>query len=167
MPRGRYPRNEIVVRKQEKMMDENSIQNLDIQGKLAIDLFLKEGMSARESIRVAFDKELDENNASKYFMKMLDDGMLRAYYEANVEELRERGEEKSLWTRSLAVNTLTKLISKAEEELYDEEKPLNMTRVQAIISAVKELNMMSGFITEKHQVMQAVVHFDGDDRILD
>ena len=42
-----------------------------------------------------------------------------------------------------------------------------MTRVQAIISAVKELNMMSGFITEKHQVMQAVVHFDGDDRILD
>ncbi len=166
MPRGKYDRDEIVVRKQDKVMQADDVQQLDIQGKLAIDMYLKEGMSAREAIRVAFDKDFDETNASKYFLRMLDDTMLRAYYEANVAELRERGEEKNLWTRELAVNTLTKLISKAETELYDEEKPLNMTRVTAIISAVKELNMMSGFITEKHQVMQAVVNFSGDDRML-
>ena len=166
MPRGKYNRDEIVVRKQDKVMQADSIEQLDIQGKLAIDMYLKEGMSAREAIRIAFDEDFDETNASKYFLRMLDDTMLRAYYESNVEELRERGEEKNLWTRELAVNTLTKLISKAEAELYDEEKPLNMTRVTAIISAVKELNMMSGFITEKHQVMQAVVNFSGDDRML-
>lgn len=166
MPRGKYNRDEIVVRKQDKVMQADSIEQLDIQGKLAIDMYLKEGMSAREAIRIAFDEDFNETNASKYFLRMLDDTMLRAYYESNVEELRERGEEKNLWTRELAVNTLTKLISKAEAELYDEEKPLNMTRVTAIISAVKELNMMSGFITEKHQVMQAVVNFSGDDRML-
>lgn len=167
MPRGKYDRNEIVVRKQDKVKTPDSADNLDIQGKLAIDMYLKEGMSAKEAIRVAFDKDFDESNASKFFMRMLDDNMLRLYYEANVAELRERGEEKNLWTRELAVKTLSRLIEKAETELYEEDKPLNMTRVTAIISAVKELNMMSGFITEKHQVMQAVVHFDGEDKIMD
>lgn len=167
MPRGKYNRDEIVVRKQDKVMDPDSVEQLDIQGKMAIDLFLREGMSAREAIKVAYDKDYDEQNASKYFMKILDNPMLRSYYEANVAELRERGEEKSLWTRTQAVLTLRKLIDKTEHELYDDEKPLTMTRVNAIISAVKELNMMSGFITEKHQVMSAVVMFNGDDHMQD
>lgn len=140
---------------------------LDLQGKLCIDLFLQDGMSAKEAVRVAYDKDLTEGAASKFFLTILNDSMLREYYEATVEELREEGRERSLWTREMSITTLHRLITKVEDELYREQKPLTMPRVTAIISAVKELNMLSGFITEKHQILQAQVHFSGDNNMLD
>lgn len=140
---------------------------LDLQGKLCIDLFLSEGMSASEAVRVAYDKELSEVQANKFFMSILNDNMLREYYEATVEELREEGRERALWTREMSITTLHRLINKVEEELYVEGKQLSMPRVTAIISAVKELNMLSGFITEKHQIMQANVHFIGDNNMME
>lgn len=165
LTKGEFPQS---TSKAGKLVAQDDVYNLQVQGKQAIDLFLKEGMSTREAIRIAFGVDAaEEDRATSYFMNILKEPNLRSYYEAVVAELNEAGEERSLWNRTLAETTLLKLINKAEEEMYEEGKPLTMTRVTAIVTAVKELNMLEGLITQKHEVKQAVVHFYGEENMLD
>lgn len=64
------------------------------------------------------------------------------------KEMQKRIEDKivkkSVWTTEMAIEKLTNLAKQAETEIQESNK-INMTRVQAILGAVKELNSMHGY----------------------
>lgn len=99
---------------------------------------------------------------------------VNVYYHALLEEVRDKESERGAWTREVSTKKLMTLINKAEEDIYGdptreiEAKQLTMSRLNAIILSVKELNTMNGFNTTTNlHVEGAVVHISGETEIED
>lgn len=96
------------------------------------------------------------------------------YYNALMEEVRDRETKKAVWTKEVATEKLMHLIERAEEDLYGnpEEgispKPVTMSRINAIVLPAKELNLMNGFNnTNVNLGGGCTVQFVGEDEIPD
>lgn len=93
---------------------------------------------------------------------------VKEYYDDIMQDVREREADKATWTRDLATQKLLKLIEKAEEELYTDGQKITVSRMNAILLPVKELNLMNGFNeTNVNNIMSAAVQFVGEDQLED
>jgi len=68
---------------------------------------------------------------------------IQKFYTERVEQTKNLEAEKTTWTRYRAIEMLTELANKAQIEL--QEGKLTMSRILAIQSSVKELNLMHGY----------------------
>lgn len=94
------------------------------------------------------------------------------YYQALMEEIREKDTGKALWTKEVATGKLMRLIEAAEKDLYGDPsqgiapKQMTMSRINAIVLPAKELNMMNGYNSSNVNLNGGmVVNFVGEDEI--
>lgn len=96
------------------------------------------------------------------------------YYQALMEEVRDRNTSKAVWTKEVAEQKLVRLIEAAEKDLYGDAangvapKQMTMSRINAIILPAKELNLMNGLNSTNVNLNGGmVVNFVGEDEIPD
>ena len=97
-----------------------------------------------------------------------------SYYNALMEEARDKATGKALWTKEVAEKKLLRLVEQAEEEIYGDPDNgvkghrITMSRLNAIILPVKELNLMNGLNqTNVNMNGGCVVQFVGEEDIKD
>ena len=96
------------------------------------------------------------------------------YYQALMEEIRDKDTNKAIWTKEVATSKLMRLIDAAEKDLYGDPtngiapKQMTMSRINAIVLPAKELNLMNGLNNTNVNVNGGVVvNFVGDNEIPD
>lgn len=96
------------------------------------------------------------------------------YYQALMEDVRDKSISKAAWTKDVAESKLIKLIEAAERDLYGDPtngvspKQITMSRVNAIILPAKELNLMNGLNSTNVNLNGGmVVNFVGEEDIPD
>lgn len=119
------------------------------------------------SLRTAAD-----NMLSRYL-----NPFVRQYYEDLVEAVQKEFAEQSKWTKERAIASLVDIVEKVDEEMKpilvpgsnDLYQPVvSKPRMDAKISAISELNKLSGFTNNsKLEVEGKVVVFKGEDEIDD
>lgn len=94
------------------------------------------------------------------------------YYQALMEEIRDKDTSKAIWTKEVATGKLMRLIEAAEKDLYGDPsegiapKQMTMSRINAIVLPAKELNMMNGYNSSNVNLNGGmVVNFVGEDEI--
>lgn len=135
-----------------------------------IDLIAYQGLDKVEAYCEAYGKDINDvnietirSNASNLFYKP----HVNNYYHAVMEEIRDNEVKKGVWTKEVATEKLMKLIERAEEEIYQDNKPITMSRLNAIMQPAKELNLMNGFNETNLNVDGKVVQICGEDSIPD
>lgn len=92
---------------------------------------------------------------------------VNAYYIGLLEEVREKEQGKAMWTRELATEKLIRLAERAEQEIYDNGEKITMSRMNAILQPIKELNLMNGYNQINNKVEGTLVQIFGEDDLLD
>lgn len=94
------------------------------------------------------------------------------YYQALMEEIRDKDTSKAIWTKEVATSKLMRLIEAAEADLYGDPaqgiqpKQMTMSRINAIVLPAKELNLMNGLNNTNVNVGGGImVNFVGEDEI--
>lgn len=127
------------------------------------------GLSPVEAYSDAFNISITEDNESTIQGKAtrcLKKENVNALYNALMEEVRDNEIKKAVWTKEVATEKLMKLIEKAEADIYEQDKPITMARLSAILQPAKELNVINGFTqTNLNITSQEVVRFVGEDEI--
>lgn len=135
------------------------------------------GMSREEALSHVTGTPFTEENMAK--LKKSANAMffrphVYNYYNALMEEVRDREVKKAVWTKEVATDKLMRLIEKAEEDLYGNEakgispKQMTMSRINAIVLPAKELNLMHGYNnTNVNLSGGCIVQFSGEDEIPD
>lgn len=134
-----------------------------------------QGLSREEAYSTVSEIEYTEENMKK--IKRAASSMffrphVYNYYQALMEEIRDKDTSKAVWTKEVATEKLMRLINKAEEDLYGDEKngitpkQMTMSRINAIVLPAKELNLMHGYNNTNVNVGGGVViNFTGEDEI--
>lgn len=134
-----------------------------------------QGLSREEAYSTVSEIEYTEENMKK--IKSAASSMffrphVYNYYQALMEEIRDKDTSKAVWTKEVATEKLMRLINKAEEDLYGDEKngiapkQMTMSRINAIVLPAKELNLMHGYNNTNVNVGGGVViNFTGEDEI--
>lgn len=135
-----------------------------------IDLMVYQGLSREEAYCAAYNKDINKCNpetlrtvASKHFYTP----HINNYYHAIMEEVRDNETKKAVWTKEVATEKLVKLIERAEKDIYADNKQITMSRLQAIMQPVKELNLMNGFNQTNVTLDGQIVQICGEDDIPD
>ena len=96
------------------------------------------------------------------------------YYQALMEEIRDKDTSKAIWTKEVATSKLMRLIEAAEADLYGDAekgiapKQMTMSRINAIVLPAKELNLMNGLNNTNVNLNGGmIVNFVGEDEIPD
>lgn len=96
------------------------------------------------------------------------------YYQALMEDVRDKSTSKAAWTKEVAESKLIKLIEAAEKDLYGDPangvspKQMTMSRINAIILPAKELNLMNGLNSTNVNLNGGmIVNFVGEEDIPD
>jgi len=135
-----------------------------------------EGMDKIEAYSVAFGQELtsyNRQNIREKSNRLFYKPHVNNYYQAVMEEVREKEVKKGVWTKEVSTQKLVRLIEKAEQDIYGDEelglvaKQLTMSRLNAIVLPVKELNTMNGFNQTNINVDGCIVQIYGEDKIPD
>ncbi len=92
---------------------------------------------------------------------------VNAYYIGLLDEVREKEQGKAIWTRELATQKLLKLAERAEQEIYDNGEKITMSRMNAILQPIKELNLMNGYNQINNKVEGTLVQIFGEDDLLE
>ena len=94
------------------------------------------------------------------------------YYQALMEEIRDKDTSKAIWTKEVATGKLMRLIEAAEKDLYGDPtegtapKQMTMSRINAIVLPAKELNLMNGLNNTNVNLNGGmIVNFVGEDEI--
>lgn len=142
-----------------------------------IHLIVYNGLTREEAYAQANSLTLDDDNRTKIknsAEKMFYLPHVYSYYNALMEEARDKAAGKALWTKELAEKKLLKLVEQAEHEIYGDPDTgasgarITMSRLNAIILPVKELNLMNGLNqTNINTQGGVVVQFVGEDEIPD
>lgn len=142
-----------------------------------IHLIVYNGLTREEAYAQVNGDTLDDKNRTRISnaaQKMFFLPHVYSYYNALMEEARDKAAGKALWTKEIAEKKLIKLLEKAEEEIYgdpDSGVPgarITMSRLNAIILPAKELNLMNGLNqTNVNMNGGCVVQFVGEDEIPD
>lgn len=133
-----------------------------------INLIAYKGLDRIEAYCQAYDKTVDDSNRESVRVcaaKIFHLPHVHNYYQAVMEEIRDNETKKGVWTKEVATEKLTKLIEKAEQEIYDENKQITMSRLNAIMLPVKELNLMNGFNATNLNIDGQVVQICGENEI--
>lgn len=135
-----------------------------------IDLIVYQGLPRVEAYCEAFDKNIETGNpetlrvaAAKVFYQP----HVNNYYHALMEEIRDNEIKKGVWTKEVATEKLINLVEKAETDIYDEGKQITMSRLNAIMLPIKELNQMNGFNQTNLNIEGQIVQICGEDDILE
>lgn len=136
-----------------------------------------QGLTREEAYSMVSEVEYTEDNEKKIRRaanSMLFRPHVYNYYQALMEEVRDKANKKAAWTTEVATEKLMRLIEKAEEDIYGDEekgiapKQMTMSRINAIILPAKELNLMHGLNnTNVNLNGGVVVNFVGEDEIPD
>lgn len=116
--------------------------------RLVVKEIVSNGLTPVEAYCKIFNTELTADNTNSIKSKvnrLLAKENVSNYYEALMEEIRDKEIQKGVWTKEVATNKLMRLIEKAEKDIYDEDKPITMARLSAILQPAKELNLINGF----------------------
>lgn len=111
---------------------------------------LSKGTPRFEAFQIAYPTSLNwkRDSVDQAAYQELNKPHVRARYDELKKKVDSRVEtiivRKRVWTTEMAIEKLTNLAEQAEKEIKESEK-VNMTRVQAILGAVKELNSMHGY----------------------
>lgn len=145
-----------------------------------VELMAYQGLSREDAYiqsHNAIAESLTEEEIASKARALFSAPHILLYYNAIMDEVREREVKKAIWTKERATETLLKLIQRAEEDLYgvvDEDgntidKPLQLTmsRLNAIVLPVKELNLMNGFNQTNVNMEGCVVKIVGEEDIPD
>lgn len=123
-----------------------------------IDLIVYRGLTREEAYCEAYGKDISSSNSETIRVnaaKLFYQPHINNYYHALMEEIRDNEIKKGVWTKEVATGKLVRLIERAEQDIYgDDGKPITMSRLQAIMQPIKELNQMNGF-------NQTNLNFDG------
>lgn len=133
-----------------------------------INLMTYQGLDRIEAYCQAYNKTLDDSNretirvaASKLFHLP----HVQSYYQAVMEEIRDNETKKGVWTKEVATEKLMNLIERAEQDIYDDDKQITMSRLNAILLPIKELNLMNGFNATNVNIDGQVVQICGENDI--
>ena len=135
-----------------------------------IDNMVFKGMTREEAYCDAYGKDLSTGNAESIRVnasKLFYLPHVNNYYHALMEEIRDNEIKKGVWTKEVATEKLMKLAEKAEAEIYDENKPITMSRLNAIMFPIKELNQMNGFNQTNLNIDGQIVQICGEEDIPD
>lgn len=134
------------------------------------DLVAYRSMPKEEAYAQAYGEELTDDNRETLRRKgntTLNRPHVLAYYNALMEDIREKQVHKAAWTMEIATEKLVRLLEHAETDLYKKAMPLTMSRAQAITQTAKELNTMYGFNQTNVNMQGCIVQFVGEDDIPD
>lgn len=124
-------------------------QALKDSQRIYVHKMVYEGLDRLDAYVQSHDVELTDENIDSIRRRanyIFHKPNVNRYYHALLEEVQEKEQEKGLWTREIATKKLFKLIERAEEDIYGEDKkPVTMARLNAIILPAKELNTMHGY----------------------
>lgn len=137
-----------------------------------INLIAYKGLDRIEAYCQVYNKTVDDSNresirvcASKIFHLP----QVHNYYQAVMEEIRDNETKKGVWTKEVATEKLMNLIERAEQDIYGDEendpKQITMSRLNAILLPIKELNMMNGFNQTNLNIDGQVVQICGESEI--
>lgn len=139
-----------------------------------IELIAYKGLSREEAYCQAYSKDSSAANpettrvsAAKIFYTP----HVNSYYHALMEEIRDVEVKKGVWTKEVATEKLMRLIDRAEQDIYGDENvgiqpgKITMSRLQAIMLPVKELNQMNGFNQTNLNIEGKLVQICGEDDI--
>jgi hypothetical protein len=135
-----------------------------------IDAIVFQGMEWHEAYALAFNKEITDGNLSSMRVKaesLFNRPGVKEYYHSLMDNVRAVDLDQAVWSREKATKTLNKLIVKAGEELYDLDGKITMARVNAIVTAAKELNAIHGLNESTLNVNSKAVVITGEAKILD
>lgn len=150
---------------------ENIYKPLKFKERKFVNDIVYQGLTPMESYSKNFEKPITLENKKKLkanAARLMNKDNIITYYNAIMEEVREKETKKAVWTKEVATTKLMALIEKAEKDIYEDDKPLTMGRLNAIMMPAKELNLMNGLNqTNLNVTGQQVVQFIGEDDILD
>lgn len=142
-----------------------------------IHLIVYNGLTREEAYAQAKCEELNDDSRTKIknaAEKMFYLPHVYNYYNALMEEARDKAAGKALWTKEIAEKKLLKLIEQAEKEIYGDPETgqggarITMSRLNAIMLPAKELNLMNGLNqTNVNLGGGCIVQFVGEDEIPD
>lgn len=155
-------------------MEDMELKPLQPKQREFIELMVYKGLERIEAYCLAYGKNIAESNpetirtqASKIFYTP----HINNYYHALMEEIRDNEVKKGVWTKEVATQKLMNLVEKAESEIYGNTetpgKPITMSRLNAIMLPVKELNQMNGFNQTNLNFEGTMVQICGEDDIKD
>ena len=134
-----------------------------------------QGLPREEAYATVSEIEFTEDNKKKIRSQansMFFRPHVYNYYQALMEEIRDRDTRKAVWTKEVATEKLMRLIDAAERDLYGDEKKgiapkqMTMSRINAIVLPAKELNLMNGLNNTNVNLNAGVtVNFVGEDEI--
>lgn len=153
------------------MNDDKVLRPLkDIERYFVKDI-VNNGLTPAESYSKNFGIEMTPDNGDLLKRKAqmyLKRANIRSYYDGLMEDVRDYETKKAVWTKEVATEKLMKVIERAENDLYNDEKPITMSRLNAILQPIKELNLMNGLNQTNVNVDAAqLVQFVGEDNIPD
>lgn len=152
--------------------DTPEIKPLRVNQREFIDLMVYQGLDRMEAYAQANNRVITDENynsiraaASKSFYTP----HIKNYYDALMEEIRDTEVKKGVWTKEVATEKLVRLIEKAEQDIYGDEfndpKQLTMSRMNAIILPIKELNLMNGLNQTNINMDGCLVQIHGEEDI--
>ena len=136
-----------------------------------------QGLPREEAYATVSELEFTEDNKKKIRSQansMFFRPHVYNYYQALMEEIRDKDTSKAVWTKEVATGKLMRLIEAAEQDLYGDPangiapKQMTMSRINAIVLPAKELNLMNGLNSTNVNVGGGVVvNFVGEEDIPD
>ena len=136
-----------------------------------------QGLPREEAYACVSEMEFTEDNKKKIRSQansMFFRPHVYNYYQALMEEIREKDTNKAVWTKDVATQKLMRLIDAAERDLYGDPeqgiapKQMTMSRINAIVLPAKELNLMNGLNNTNVNIGGGmVVNFVGEEDIPD
>lgn len=133
-----------------------------------IDLIAYKGMDRIDAYCQAYGKVSDEANQESIRVaasKLFHTPHIQNYYQAVMEEIRDNETKKGVWTKEVATEKLMNLIERAEKDIYDDDKQITMSRLNAILLPIKELNLMNGLNQTNLNIDGQVVQIVGENDI--
>ena len=144
------------------------IKSLRPEQREFINLIAYKGMDRIDAYCQAYGKVLDDHNQESIRVaasKLFHTPHINNYYHAVMEEIRDNETKKGVWTKEVATEKLMNLIERAEQDIYDDNKQITMSRLNAILLPIKELNLMNGFNATNLNIDGQVVQIVGENDI--
>lgn len=153
------------------------LRSLSSKEREFIHQIVYQGLPREEAYATVSEVEFTEDNRSK--IKSAANSMffrphVYNYYQALMEEVRDKDTSKAVWTKEVATQKLLRLIEAAEDDLYGDPangvspKQMTMSRINAIVLPAKELNLMNGLNNTNVNLNGGmVVNFVGEEEIPD
>ena len=154
-----------------------ALRSLNSKEREFIHQIVYQGLPREEAYATVSELEFTEDNKKKIRSQansMFFRPHVYNYYQALMEEIRDKDTSKAVWTKEVATQKLMRLIEAAEKDLYGDPsegvapKQMTMSRINAIVLPAKELNLMNGLnSTNVNMNGGMVVNFVGEDEIPD